>query len=103
VGGFGLADGRAVSAALALRLRAPITPLFGLYARGGLERTWVRSERMDLAGDGYLLGVGLDLAPPVLPVALWVELGHASTTLSGDGAAYGGTIQTAMIGVRVDL
>jgi hypothetical protein len=100
---FGLDDGRAVSGAVSVRLQAQLLGALGLYARGGVERTWVRSDRMDLSGDGYLLGVGLDFAPAMLPAAIWVEVGRETTSLSGAGASYDGAIHTAMIGVRVGI
>ena len=48
--------------AAALKLDVPVAGQLGVFARGGVERTWLSSQstQPSLSGDGYILGAGLE-------------------------------------------
>jgi hypothetical protein len=101
--GFGLADGHITTASVAVRLTAPVSKAFSIYALGGLEHAWLDRSAYDLSGNGYLLGAGVEYAPRQLPVGIWGEIGHHSGTLEMETATYHGSIDTLMIGLRLGL
>jgi hypothetical protein len=115
VGGFGVGgvapngewiDGTAVTAALAVKLQVGIVGRLDGYGRGGLQRTWVRSDMMEsLSGSGYVLGVGLDYGLPLLvaDAGVWLELGRETLRLSQAAGSVSGTADTLLAGVRVGL
>lgn len=74
----------------ALKYSLPLGNNFELFARGGLERTWLTHESAtagnayDWSGNGWLLGAGfeyrLDLG--VTAASVFVDYEHSDTTLS---------------------
>ena len=49
----------ATEAAAALKLSLPVGNNIELFGRAGLERTWLSGPQFDLAGNGFLVGAGL--------------------------------------------
>jgi hypothetical protein len=103
LGGFGVDGGTMMTASLSAKVKTDLAASLDIYARGGLERTWVRADgpMADLSGDGKVLGAGLELPLPglVTDSALWLELDRQWMQL---GQAHG-TADTVMLGLRVGL
>jgi hypothetical protein len=98
--GFGTGDATAVTASVGLKLQTSISSMLGLYARGSLDRTWIRSETMDVGGDGHTLGVGLDYGVKALADGgVWLEVDRQYLDLDG----VTGTADTITIGLRIGL
>jgi hypothetical protein len=94
VGGFQLAGGArdaqydAISLSGGGRLNFTLEGPLALFARGGLERTWLKADDMpDYRGDGYYGGLGaeLRLALPLGETSVWIDYSrHRATLRSGD-------------------
>jgi hypothetical protein len=93
VGGFQLANARdveydAISVSGGGRLHVTLEGPLSLFARAGLERTWLEADDMpDYRGDGYYGGLGaeLRLALPLGETSVWVDYSrHQATLRSGD-------------------
>jgi opacity protein-like surface antigen len=116
LGGYGLhgiagdtadvVDGRAVTASVSAKLHIPLGERLTGYVRGGLGRTWVSSDSaMELEGDGYHGGVGieysLDLA--LTQASVWVEARRDLHQLDRMGAQYDGSADTLSVGLSFGL
>ena len=103
LGGFGVDGGTMMTASLSAKVKTDLVSKLDIYARGGLERTWVRADgpMADLSGDGKVLGAGLELNLPGLLTdsALWLELDRQWMQL---GPSHG-TADTLMLGLRFGL
>lgn len=101
--GFGVDGGTMMTASASVKVKGHLVSKLDGFVRGGLERSWVRSDgAMDgLSGDGHLLGLGLELPLPSLVAesALWLELDRQWVEL---GEA-DGTADTLMLGIRLGL
>jgi len=99
-------DGDALSASLSATLRGSLIGPLAAFLRGGVQRTWIRTDAMDdLSGDGYVVGIGLDygLALPIAGASVWIEVDREVLALEQGMGHYGGTADLVMAGVRVGL
>lgn len=101
--GFGVDGGTMMTASASVKVKGHLVSKLDGFVRGGLERSWVRSDgAMDgLSGDGHLLGLGLELPLPSLVAesALWLELDRQWVELGESD----GTADTLMLGIRLGL
>ncbi len=86
-----------------LRISGPLE----VFARGGMQRTWLLDHGDPLvdggSGQGYRAGGGLQVSlplPPVGALALWGEFTHQDIGLSG---SLDGTTQMFLVGLAVGL
>lgn len=117
IGGYGLhgtmpvtgdsIEGSAMSLTGSVTGHLPILLWLDGYARVGVQQTWISSSgpMSDLSGQGYLMGVGVEMQIPlaVTSAALWLELDRETVDLTQSGSTFGGTADTLMLGLRVGL
>jgi hypothetical protein len=103
LGGFGVDGGTMVSASVSLKAKTNLVSRLDGYLRGGLERSWLRSDGAmgDLSGDGTMLGAGLEVGLPLVlaDAAIWLEVDRQWMDL---GPA-DGTADTLLLGMRIGL
>lgn len=100
----GALDGSALSLAASVKGQIPLFLFVDGYARLGLQRTWITSdaEAENLQGTGVLIGLGLEVPVPVVPVdaAIWLEVSREALDLEQGSYVYDGTADVVMLGVR---
>lgn len=80
------------SMAIAAKLTFPLDSHFGVFGRGGVQRTWLSNSdssanTMSYAGNGWLLGAGFEYhfdAALLGGGALFVDYERANSTFSGE-------------------
>ena len=82
VSGIGKWDGTQLAAAL--KLDVPLAEHLFVFAKGGLERTWLSSNttQRELSGNGWLLGAGLEYRLDLLVTgaSVFFDYNRSSTT-----------------------
>ncbi len=111
VGGYQLADAadseyNAVSVSGGGRVHLPLQGPLSLFARAGVERTWLRVANMeDYDGNGYYGGLGaeLRLALPLGETAVWVDYSQHRVTLDNGGDEIDGDTSMWTAGISVGI
>ena len=101
-------DGTALNVSVAVSLHIPLVLGVGGYARGGLERSWIGptpSASTRISGDGYLVSAGLEygLDVVVTHATIWAEANRDYMNVSAMGAAYHGTADMFLAGLRIGI
>ena len=90
-----------VSVGAGAKLYLPLAHGIEIYARGGLDKTWVSGS--DLSGRGYDYGVGVQRSLRLLPGlagAVWLDVGRQVVRLHpGTGAAIDGQLTMITLGM----
>ncbi len=114
IGGYGLhgvnvytsdiSGDRAYSASASVVGQVPVMAKLEVFARLGIEKTWVTGEADDrgISGGGYLVGAGVAYDLGFRNMALWAEIDHEMMRLKRESIAdQTGSVDTLMVGIRV--
>lgn len=96
----------ALSASGGGRVHLPLTGPLSVFARAGVERTWLRVDNMaDYDGNGYYGGLGaeLRLALPLGETAVWIDYTQHRVTLDNGGDEIDGDTSMWTPGISVGL
>lgn len=74
--------------AAVLKLDVPIADHLGVFARGGLERSWLSNDphQISLSGNGFILGAGLEYRLDVVlsAASIFLDYNRSDTNFQAD-------------------